>query len=89
MMIGEVPPEKGMCDRYVIKLREGIEESIDKSRLTYEGDVYKLKSTVLNQLDVRPWISPDIALNNNDAMMLEGFRVVFKPKKEGVVVVDK
>ena len=78
-MIGGVPPEKGMCDEYVVKLREAISESVDSSRPSYDKDIHRLKRAITSQLDVKPFVIP-VSLKREDILKLKSF--LAQEKKE-------
>lgn len=78
-MIGGVPPEKGMCDEYVVKLREAISESVDSSRPSYDKDIHRLKRAITSQLDVKPFVIP-VSLKREDIFKLKSF--LAQEKKE-------
>ena len=78
-MIGGVPPEKGMCDEYVVKLREAISEAVDSSRPSYDKDIHRLKRAITSQLDVKPFVIP-VSLKREDIFKLKSF--LAQEKKE-------
>ena len=73
-MIGGIPVEKGMCDEFVIRLREAIDQSIDSSRESHDEDAYRLKQAVLSQLKMNPWVI-DINLKEKDIRKVSSFVV--------------
>ena len=73
-MIGGIPPEKGMCDEYVIRLREAIDQSIDSSRESHDEDAYRLKQAVLSQLKLNPKVV-EMNLKEGDIRKLGSFVV--------------
>ena len=73
-MIGGIPPEKGMCDEYVIRLREAIDQSIDSARESHDEDAYRLKQAVLSQLKLNPLVK-EMNLKEGDIRKLGPFVV--------------